>query len=305
MSKDNQPLVSIITITHNRANLIQRCIESIKNQTYQNYEHIIIDGLSTDNTEEVVKSYNDNRIIYMKSEVNNVPQNHWKGIYMAKGKYVTFLDDDDEYLPTKVEKQVRLFESLSPDYGIVYCWMSYYDNSTKKLLKIHKSELRGNILVENVESPKVSGTPTMMFKTQDVIKHNLGYREDIGYHSDWEYITRACRIFLADYVPESLVNVYINHHYQRMSDSAYYSNYCQNSILFHNHFLHEFNDIFEKYPKKKMYHLEALVNNYFYTNQYKAGWKQYFELLKIGFSFKNLIRPFYVIFRKKFIKYEK
>lgn len=296
MSKDNQPLVSIITITHNRAKLIYRCIESIQHQTYQNYEHIIIDGLSTDNTEAVVKSYDDNHIIYMKSEVNNVPQNHWKGIYMAKGKYVTFLDDDDEYLPMKVEKQVKLFESLSSDYGIVYCWMSYFDNSTNKLLKIHKAELRGNVLVENVEFPKVSGTPTMMFRTQEVIKYNLGYREDIGYHSDWEYITRACRIFLVDFVPESLVNVYVNHSSQRASDKGYYT--FEQSLLFHNHFLNEFKDVFEKYPKKKKAHLEALVNSYIYCGQYKDGWEKYIELLKVGFSFKNLIRPLYAISRK-------
>jgi glycosyltransferase involved in cell wall biosynthesis len=57
MNSEYSPLVSIITITHNRANLIHRCIESIQKQTYTNYEHIIIDGASTDNTEEIVKSY--------------------------------------------------------------------------------------------------------------------------------------------------------------------------------------------------------------------------------------------------------
>ena len=296
MLKDNQPLVSIITITHNRATLIHRCIESIQKQTYHNYEHIIIDGLSTDNTEEVVKSYNDNHIIYIKSKVNNVPQNHWKGINMAKGKYVTFLDDDDEYLPTKIEKQVDLFESLPPEYGFVYCWMSYLDNNTGELIKAHQPKLRGNILIDNVEFPQVSGTPTVMFRTQDVIKYKLGYREDIGYHSDWEYIVRACRIFLVDYIPESLINVYVNHPFQRASDKGYYT--YKQSILFHNHFLHEFNDIFEKFPKKKKAHLETLVNSYIYCGQYKDGWKKYIELLKVGFSFKNLIRPLYAISRK-------
>ena len=63
------PLVSIITITLNRADLIHRCIESIQKQTYSNFEHIIVDGNSTDNTEEVVKSYKDPRIKYIKLKV--------------------------------------------------------------------------------------------------------------------------------------------------------------------------------------------------------------------------------------------
>lgn len=56
------PLVSIITITYNRGDLIHRCIESIQRQTYDNYEHIIIDGNSTDNTKEIVESYNNSSL---------------------------------------------------------------------------------------------------------------------------------------------------------------------------------------------------------------------------------------------------
>jgi glycosyltransferase involved in cell wall biosynthesis len=62
------PLVTIITNTKNRARLISRCIESIQNQTYQNYEHIVADG-GTDNTKKIVESYNDPHIIYI-SEIH-------------------------------------------------------------------------------------------------------------------------------------------------------------------------------------------------------------------------------------------
>lgn len=300
-----QSLISIITITRNRGALLKRCIDSVLGQTYQNIEHIIVDGASTDNTDEVIASYSDKRLIYIKLETNlSVPESAYIGFTKSKGKYITFLDSDDEYLPTKIEKQYQLIENLPIDYGMVYCWMSYYDDKTNKLLKIHNPQLRGFVGDETVEKPVVSGTPTFFIK-RFVFQELGGWRNDTGIISDWEFSARLCQKWKVDYVPESLVNVYINHGYQRMSDSAYYSNYCQKYILFHNHFLHEFNDIFEKYPKKKKYHLEALVNNYFYTNQYKAGWGKYFELLKIGFSFKNLIRPFYVIFRKNFIKYEK
>lgn len=297
-----QSLISIITVTRNRGALLKRCIDSVLGQTYQNIEHIIVDGASTDNTDEVIASYSDKRLIYIKLETNlSVPESVYIGFTKSKGKYITFLDSDDEYLPTKIEKQYQLIENLPNDYGMVYCWMSYYNHKTNKFLKIHNPQLRGFVGNDTVEKPVVTGTPSFFIK-RFIFQELGGWRNNIGIISDWEFSARLCQKWKIDYVPESLVNVYINHQYQRMSDSAYYSNYCQNSILFHNHFLHEFNDIFEKYPKKKKYHLEALVNNYFYTSQYKAGWEKYFELLKIGFSFKNLIRPFYVIFRKKIYK---
>ena len=124
-----KPLVSIITITLNRCDLIHKCIESIQKQTYKNYEHIIVDGNSEDNTEAVVKAYNDPHIKYIKLSTRGPEVQMLAGSNMASGKYVTFLDDDDEYLPTKIEKQVELFEKEPAEVGLVYCWMTYYDTA--------------------------------------------------------------------------------------------------------------------------------------------------------------------------------
>lgn len=63
------PLVSIITVTRNRASLISRCIESVQKQNYSNYEHIILDGNSEDNTQDVVFAYNDPKIKYKKFQL--------------------------------------------------------------------------------------------------------------------------------------------------------------------------------------------------------------------------------------------
>lgn len=101
----SQPLITIITNTKNRAHLISRCIESIQQQSYQNYEHIISDGCSTDNTESVVLSYNDPHIKYIKVQGGPIEQTK-NAFILSKGEYITFLDDDDEYLPNKLEKQI-------------------------------------------------------------------------------------------------------------------------------------------------------------------------------------------------------
>ena len=92
--RSDQPLVTILTDTKNRASLISRCIESIQKQTYQNYEHIIADG-GSDNTEEIVRSYNDPRIKYVKVPTGGPVAQTKIAFEMSKGEFITFLDDDD------------------------------------------------------------------------------------------------------------------------------------------------------------------------------------------------------------------
>ncbi|MFB6226496.1 MAG: glycosyltransferase family 2 protein [Candidatus Paceibacteria bacterium] len=112
MSK-NKPLVSIIIPTYNRANFLPTTIKSAINQTYDNTEIIVVDDGSTDHTQEVVEKIQEKhpKIQYYWQENSGgaaKPKN--KGIKKSKGKYIAILDSDDEYLPTKVEKQVEAFK---------------------------------------------------------------------------------------------------------------------------------------------------------------------------------------------------
>ena len=101
-------LVSIIMPSYNTAKYITNSIESVLNQTYKNWELIIIDDCSTDNTDEIIKNYNsEDRIKYIKNEKNSgaaVSRN--RGLREAKGKWIAFLDSDDLWCPTKLEKQI-------------------------------------------------------------------------------------------------------------------------------------------------------------------------------------------------------
>lgn len=119
--KENTREVSVIIPTYNRAHLIGRAIKSILNQTYQDFEIIVVDDGSTDNTEEVLKGFNDSRILYIRHNHNRggaAARN--TGIKAARGKYIAFQDSDDEWLPEKLEKQMKVFENVSPKVGIVY-----------------------------------------------------------------------------------------------------------------------------------------------------------------------------------------
>ena len=106
-----QPLVSVIIPTYNHAKFIGKAIESVLSQTYKNFELIIIDNYSKDDTEKIVASYEDDRIVYLKFRNNDIiaaSRNY--GIKYSHGEYIAFLDSDDFWHKQKLEKQLPHFE---------------------------------------------------------------------------------------------------------------------------------------------------------------------------------------------------
>ena len=104
-------LVSVIMPSYNTARFIKEAIESVLNQTYQNFEIIIVDDCSTDNTDEVIAAITDERIKYIKNQKNSgaaISRN--RALREARGKWIAFLDSDDVWLPEKLEKQIAFME---------------------------------------------------------------------------------------------------------------------------------------------------------------------------------------------------
>jgi len=118
----NNPIVSIIIPTYNRENYLAEAIQSVLCQTYPDFEIIVVDDCSTDNTAEVVKCFNDERLKYIQLEKNSgsshIPRT--TGFKAARGKYVALLDSDDYWTdPYKLQKQVDFLEA-NPDYSMVF-----------------------------------------------------------------------------------------------------------------------------------------------------------------------------------------
>lgn len=123
-------LVSIIMPSYNTARFIEESIRSVLAQTYENWELIIVDDCSSDNTDEVVAKIEDNRIRYYKNEKNSgaaVSRN--RALKEARGKWIAFLDSDDLWMPEKLEKQIRFME----DNGYYFSYTNYIeiDESSK------------------------------------------------------------------------------------------------------------------------------------------------------------------------------
>lgn len=116
------PLVSIVIPTFNRAQYLPRAIDSVVRQTFTDWEIILIDDGSTDHTREwaarKAREFGD-RFVFLRQDNQGCSAARNRGIDAARGRFVAFLDSDDEFLPTKLERQLRLFE-LRPELGFVF-----------------------------------------------------------------------------------------------------------------------------------------------------------------------------------------
>lgn len=133
-------LVSIITPTYNCGRFISKTIDSVQSQTYKNWEMIIVDDCSNDDTREIVSKYqkNDNRIKYYKLEKNSgaaVARN--KAMDLANGEYIAFLDSDDLWYPHKLEKQINFMKENNYSFSCTkYEQIDEDNNNLNKVVKV-------------------------------------------------------------------------------------------------------------------------------------------------------------------------
>ncbi len=114
----NQPFFSVIICTYNRARFLPRALKSLQNQTFKDFEVILVDDGSTDKTKEVIKKYPWVKYYYQKNRGVGVARN--LGISKSKGKFITFLDSDDAYLPEHLEyrfKQIKKYPQIDFFYN--------------------------------------------------------------------------------------------------------------------------------------------------------------------------------------------
>ncbi|MEW6196923.1 MAG: glycosyltransferase [Bacteroidota bacterium] len=183
-----KPLVSILMPTFNRANMIGMAIKSILKQNYENWELLIIDNESTDNTKEEVEKFSkvDERVKYFYVKKNpqiGIADYLNYGINISNGKYIARLDDDDEWHdPDKLNKQVNFLEN-NEDYVVVGGGAIMIDGNRKEIFKFLKretdSEIRNHALFAN---PFVHNT--VLFRKEVALK--VGGYKQLKYIEDWD-----------------------------------------------------------------------------------------------------------------------
>ena len=194
-------LVSAIITTHNRQDLLLRAVKSVFGQTYHNIELIVVDDASDERADELLKEF-DLQYIYIPKEESK-GGNHARniGILSAKGEYVALLDDDDYWLPTKIEKQVALIEEKK--CGLVYCGRIREKHQEGKIsnsvdIKNMEGDIRKSVLQEVPTT-----TSSMLINRKFLIENGL-FDEKLHFWQDYELLIRLSKYTLFYRVPEAL-----------------------------------------------------------------------------------------------------
>ena len=268
MSDNNSnTLISVITPTYNRAGFLKRAISRVLNQTYGNFEMIIVDDCSTDNTEQVVSSIDDERIKYIKLESNKGPAGARNvAIRSAKGQYITLLDSDDEYLPQKLERQINKFQDLPQDIGVVYCgYFIVYEPDT-----IHgkvSPRFKGNIF-DTLLKHNCMGSPTPLIRKECFDTCGL-FDDSLPSYDDWDMWIRISDKYKFEFVDEALAKVYTH------GDQT--STNIDTTIKMREILFQKYKTLILKNPETASYLLQRLGFLYFLKNNTYMSLKHYLK----------------------------
>lgn len=202
-------LISVVIPTYNCGKYLIRTIESIFNQTYRNFEIIVVDDGSTDNTEKILEKYNGNRQFrYIYQENRGISAARNAGIRASSGEFIAFLDADDMWLPEKLERQISLIIEF-PDVGLVGCGYYGIDESGKRIKEIRSSNylnkelLLNDLMVRNVVTSSGSGA---LVRKECFDKVGL-FDESFRSTEDRDMWFRILKNYDSKYVNESLVTI--------------------------------------------------------------------------------------------------
>lgn len=198
---EKESLISIVLPVYNGSNYLEKAINSVLNQSYKNYELIIINDGSDDEdkTEKIALQYSSKKIVYLKKENGGVSSALNLGIKISKGDYVCWLSHDDEFLSHKLSSQIELFNS---NKTIDFIYGDYFfSNANSEIIGECLCPKESEFIVSDMFQAMFICGSTVMFKKECVVNNNL-FNEDLKYTQDAEFWIR---------------NIFKNHNFVHMS----------------------------------------------------------------------------------------
>jgi glycosyltransferase involved in cell wall biosynthesis len=194
--------ITVVIPTYNRANKIKKSIDSVLEQTYPVDEIIIVDDFSTDQTEQVVRSFNSEKIKYVVNSFKkgaNGARN--TGIMLAKGQYIAFQDSDDRWLPEKIAKQYQ-YMIEHPSVDLCFCSMNLIGSKHGIL---PKRQVKPKEMATQLEKGNFISTQTIF--TKNNVAKSILFDEDLKRFQDWDFVLRVAREYNIHHLNEILVEV--------------------------------------------------------------------------------------------------
>ena len=197
------PKVSVIIPCYNAMRFLPKAVDSVLQQTYQDFEIVMINDGSTDRIEAWADTLEDKRIRFISQTNQGLAAARNQGIEQARGDYIAFLDADDLWHPSKLEKQVSVLEE-DPDAGLVYTWVLLVDEQDRPLKKIWEISYEGDVWKILTEGNIIAcGSVPMMRST--CVKSVGRFDKLVFLAEDWDFWLRTAAQYPFRVVREVLV----------------------------------------------------------------------------------------------------
>jgi glycosyltransferase involved in cell wall biosynthesis len=209
------PKVSVIIPTYNSASYVVEAVDSVLAQTYQDFEILVIDDGSTDNTADVIKKY-DGRVRYIPQHNGGVAAARNNGIAESKGEYIAFLDADDTWFPSKLELQMA---AIAERADARLCYSAFLSvTADLKPIGIRRSERWGTALEDLLLHGNVIGSICTVIAEASLLKSSGGFDRALSQCADWDMWVRLAAKSEFAYIDEPLVTY--RQHDSNMSRNA-------------------------------------------------------------------------------------
>lgn len=201
-SKEDASLVSVAVPVYEQPDLLREALESVASQTLTNVEVVVVDDASEINLEPVLDEF-EIRTVFVRHETNRgAAAARNTGINAANGEFIAFLDADDLWNRSKLERQLGVFECASNSLGLVYTGFVQYETDGREW--VHYPEARGEIYEAELERDRIHPTSTVMVR-RDILQDVGGFDASLPSRQDYDLWIRITEHYEVDYVDEILV----------------------------------------------------------------------------------------------------
>jgi glycosyltransferase involved in cell wall biosynthesis len=196
--------VSVIIPAYNAMNYLPQTVESVLKQTFTDFELIIVNDGSSDGIEQWVDTITDNRIRLISQKNQGTATARNTGIAHAKGAYIAFLDSDDLWEVSNLEKQVYCLNN-NPDVGLVYVWVKSIDAEGNDLAQIYGNDAEGDVW-EKLLQENIIRTGSAAMVRSDCFEKSGVFDQNLKFAEDWEMWIRIARNYSFAVIKEPLVD---------------------------------------------------------------------------------------------------
>jgi glycosyltransferase involved in cell wall biosynthesis len=287
----DNPLFSIIVPVHNGQSYLPNLIEGLSQQTYQNYELIIVNDGSTDDTEKYVNEIlHKHNIKYISQYHNGVASARNNGFSISSGNFIIFFDCDDKPKPYFLESY---FNKITESPNLLLLFSKYYNN--EKLKGLREAEYFGGMPIS-----VVAGSYCI---SRDLFFKSGGFDEDMKHSENWELILR---IILREKITQGSIGLIHEPIF------IYYSKYSLQKLIKYKHNkIYSYQKLYFKHKNSGIYNSKMLsqfaqivANNYAGIGNFSQLLKwTFFSIMTYPFQLKNYCKPILIFIKRRFIPY--